>query len=271
MRIASGAHAAFAATMIALGIMGLISADFTVIWEPVPKGVPAREALAYFGAVVSVASGVCLLWQGTAVVAARILLAYILLWLLVFRIPGLFRGLTVDVYWAACKTAVMAAGAWVMYASFASGWDREHVGFATGDNGLRVARALYGLSIIPFGAAHFQYPLQTAVLVPGWLPAHMAWAYFTGGTFIAAGIAVLIGVYARLAAALSTVQMAMFFVLVWAPRLAAGSVNSFHRGEAIVTCALTAAAWVVADSYRGAPLSTAAVASGVISTSLSGH
>ena len=271
MRIASGAHAAFAATMIALGIMGLISADFTVIWEPVPKGVPAREALAYFGAVVSVASGVCLLWQGTAVVAARILLAYILLWLLVFRIPGLFRGLTVDVYWAACKTAVMAAGAWVMYASFASGWDREHVGFATGDKGLQIARVLYGLAIIPFGIAHFQYLKQTAALVPGWLPAHMAWAYFTGGTFIAAGIAVLIGVYARLAAALSTVQMALFFVLVWAPRLAAGSVNSFQRSEAIVTCALTAAAWVVADSYRGAPLSTAAVASGVISTSLSGH
>jgi hypothetical protein len=75
----------------------------------------------------------------------------------------------------------------------------------------------------------------------------------TGGAFIAAGVAVLVGVCARLAGALSALQMSMFLLLVWVPTVAAGSVNSFQRGEAIVTCALTAAAWVVADSYRGIP------------------
>ena len=251
MRIASVGHAVFAATMIALGVMGLITGDFNVIWQPVANGLPAREVLVYTCAVVSVASGIGLIWQRTAAAAARVLVAYLLLWLLVFRVPGLFRSLAVDVYWATCRTAVMVAAAWVLYAWFATDWDRQRVSFATGDKGLQIARVLYGLAIIPFGIAHFQYLKQTAALVPGWLPAHMAWAYFTGGTFIAAGIAVLIGVYARLAAALSTLQMAMFFALVWAPRLAAGSVTSFQRGEAIVTCALTAAAWVVADSYRG--------------------
>jgi len=72
-------HAAFAAIMIGLGILGLIKGDFTVIWEPVPKSVPAREVLVYLSAVLSLASGIGLLWGGTSALAARVLLAILVL------------------------------------------------------------------------------------------------------------------------------------------------------------------------------------------------
>ena len=251
MRVASVGHVFFAATMIGLGILGLIKGDYAVVWQPVPKGLPA---LVYVCAVVSLASGIGLLWQRTAPLAARVLLACLLLWLLLLRLPGIFLSPTVDFWWAACKTAVMAAGAWVLYAWFATGWDRQHLGFAVGDKGLRFARVLYGLALIPIGVAHFLYLQSTVSLVPGWLPWHVFWAYFTGWAFIVAGVAVLIGVYARLAAALSAIEIGMFTLLVWVPIvLARGSKSTFQWSETFLSVALTSGAWVVADSYRGMP------------------
>lgn len=254
IRIASAGHVAFAATMIGLGLMGFVTREFTQIWQPVPKWVPGRTALVFLCALISLGSGVGLLWRRSAPVASRVLLVALGLWLLVLRLPNLFyeRPLVL-VAWTFGATAVMVAGAWVLYVWFARERDQPSPGLLTDATGLRIARVLYGLSLIPFGLAHFMYLDATTVLIPNWLPWHVGWAYLTGAAFIAAGVAVSLGVLAPLAAALSTLQIALFTLIVWVPRMLAGTVTPFQRGEFISSCALTAGAWVMADSYRGTP------------------
>src|SRR5256885_8198361 len=141
MGIASLGHAVFAATMVTLGILGLIQGDFHPTWSGVPKDVPAREVVAYLCAFISLVSGIGLLWRRTAVMASRVLLASLLVWLLL-RVTVIFRAPTATVaWWAGGDTAVMAAAAWVLYTWFAADWDRQHLSFATGDKGLRIARS----------------------------------------------------------------------------------------------------------------------------------
>src|SRR5208283_89090 len=102
---------------IALGIVGMIRGDFAGVWQPVPKGVLAREVLTYLCAFISVATGIGLLWQRVATAAARLLLAYLLLWLLLFRVRNIFLAPTSQDSWSGWgETAVMVAAAWVLYA-----------------------------------------------------------------------------------------------------------------------------------------------------------
>jgi uncharacterized membrane protein YphA (DoxX/SURF4 family) len=252
MRIASVGHAVFAWTMIALGILGLIKGDFAPIWNSVPEGSPAQPLLAYLCAFISMGCGVGLLWQRAT--AARVLFFYLLLWMLLIKARIILLAPTVEASYQSCgETAVIVTGAWVLYAWFANDWDRRRLRFFVGDNGVRMARVLYGLALIAFGLSHFAYVDLTAPLVPAWLPAPLFWAYFTGCTYLVAGAAMIVGVFARLAAALSALQMGVFLVLVWVPLVAAGNIGAFQWGETVVNCALIAGAWVVADSFRGTP------------------
>jgi uncharacterized membrane protein len=249
MRIASTGRAIFAVTMTGLGIIGLLHRNFVPLWNPAPK-VPAGSLLVSLGSLISLSAGIGLLIRRMAGTAARVLLATFLLWLLLFRLPNFLLVPAFAACWSVFPLAVMLAAAWVLYVWFATDWDRNYLSSVIGSNGLRVAHMLYGLSLIFFGAAHFIDVKDTLSLIPNWLPGHLFWAYFTGCAFIAAGVAALTGLCARLAVTLSVLQLTLFLVLVWLPIVATGSKDPFQWSESILNVALIAGGWVVADSYR---------------------
>ena len=254
VRLPSLGHALYAVILIAIGIIGLNLGEFTAIWSGYPKAMPGRTAVAYLCAVVCLGTGLGLFFRRTAVIAAQVLLAYLFAWFLLFRIRLIVLAPTSSLTWWACgETAAMMAGAWVLTVWFA-GEGGARSGFVTGATGLRVARTLSGLALIPFGVAHFTYLERTASLVPAWLPWHNGWAYFTGGAFIAAGVAIAVGVLPKLAATLSAWEMGLFTIIVWVPILLRGG-TAGDWNEFVDSWALTAAACLVAESYRGSLLS----------------
>jgi hypothetical protein len=48
-------------------------------------------------------------------------------------------------------------------------------------------------------------------------------------------------------------QITLFLLLIWIPIVAAGSKVPFQWSETILTAALAAGAWILAESYRDTP------------------
>lgn len=250
MRSLSIASAVFAITMIGIGLIGALSRDLMPVWNPLPGTGTAGELLADLAIAVSLISGTGLLVKRMAARSARLLLAALWIWMLLFRLPNLLRAPLFAACWSVFPLAVILAAAMVVHVWVATDWDTRHIPFVSGASGLRIARILYGLSLVFFGMAHFIDLKDTLSLIPRWLPFHLFWAYFTGGAYICAGIAVLAGVLARVAAALATVQIGSFLILVWIPIVAAGATSPFNWSETYLNVALLAGAWVLAESYR---------------------
>ena len=79
-------------------------------------------------------------------------------------------------------------------------------------------------------------------------PSQVFWGYVTGVCFIAAGLAILTGVKARLAATLLTVMIACFGLMANDRILLTGLSSHFNWSESALNLALIGVAWVVADS-----------------------
>jgi hypothetical protein len=250
MRIVSWGHAAFAVTIVSLGVLCVADSAVVAVWQPIPALVPAHAFLLYLCALVCLLAGAGLLFARSASLSSRVLAAWLMAWLLILRLPTVIVSPGVDSWWASAEVAVMTAAAWVLALWFAGEPAAADLAFASGKRGMRLARSLFGLALIPFGLAHFIYPGATAPLVPAWLPWHTAWAYLTGVAFIAAGVAAITGVLGRLASLLVTAQIGGFTLLVWLPVVIRGHANAGQWHEFVTSYALTAGAWMVADSYR---------------------
>jgi len=230
--------------VMALGLVSLAWGDFDP-GQPVSKNFPDRTALAYAAAVFMFVAGAAIEWRRTAAWGAAALTAYYALVVVILMNGRLVLAHYAEFgsYSGAAEQLAIAAAGLIVYAAGA------RIDAALAARLTRLGQLAFGVCALLFGGAHFFYMNLTAPLVPQWLPPTQAfWAYATGVGQIAAGIAILTGVQARLAAILLTAMYVSFTLLVHAPMLLADPSSRINWSENALNLALIGAAWVVADS-----------------------
>ena len=229
-------RALFAVTIVALGVLDLVYRD-TLMWKVLPKSLPASTTtvLATITGVLLVVAGAGLLTPKFQVVAARVLLVFLLVWDVLIGIPPVIESPGAEVNWliVGMMTIVLMA-AWLL----------------AGKGQVNAARTIVGLSLLPVGLSHFSYQQVTLNLVPLWMPARLFWVYAAGAAHAAAGVGLLFGVVPRLAARMEAGMLLAFAVLVWIPRVTTSPAVHFNWTELLGTVMIGAAMWVVADSWK---------------------
>jgi len=234
----------FGVGIIALALVCLAFGDFD-FGQSVPGDFPARTAFAYAAAVFMLIAGTAIEWRRAVTWGAAALAVYFALVVVV-----LMDGRVVvanyseyGTYSSVAAQVAVAAGALIIFAANA------RLEGITVTRLTRLGQVVIGICAVLFGGAHFVYMNLTAPLVPRWLPpSGEFWGYATGVAHIAAGLAILTGVQARLAAILLTIMYASFTPLVHLPMVVANPTNHFIWSENALNLILTGVAWVVADS-----------------------
>lgn len=230
-----------------LGAFIVLWDDFATPWENVPVTGPLRGLLAYLTGAVLIAAGAGMLWPRTAraaaVVLASISLGFTLLWAqVVARAPLIY-----DSWGNVAEQSAVAAGYLAIFVSLAPQKTANRVRFALG------ARIWFGVCSISFGVVHFENLEGCAHFVPNWMPfGGVFWSVFTGVAHWAAAMAILSGVWARLAARLAALMYLGFGLLGWGTVIVGHPMSHFAWGGEIITFALVAAVWMIGDSIKTA-------------------
>jgi uncharacterized membrane protein len=193
----------------------------------------------------------------TAAWSARILFPYLIVWLLL-KVPALLVAPQMEAVWLGFgELAVLLAGGWVLFAKLVGLREGSPLSFASGENGVRIARILFAASLIPIGLSHIVYVKQTADLVPAWLPYRIGWAYVTGAGQIACGLGVLLSIFPRVAARAEAAMISLFTLLVWGPAILASPTARMPWTTFFISWAIASAAWAVAQTaHRSRPSRT---------------
>jgi len=247
----------FVAALIGLGVIGVMVRDFAMVWQPVPESLLGRQAVAVGTGVLMVMLGLGLCFRPSRVWAVRILFVYLIAWA-ALKIPAVIVAPKMEAaYLGLGELTMLLSGGWTLLARLGEIPEASALGFLSGERGVRMARILFAISVIPVGLSHIVYAEITAGYVPHWLPCGLGWAYLTGAGQIASGLGLLLNVLPQVAAWAEAGQIALYTLLVWGPAIIAAPKARLPWTAFFVSWIIGAAAWVVAQNVAAKKTSAA--------------
>jgi uncharacterized membrane protein YphA (DoxX/SURF4 family) len=131
----------------------------------------------------------------------------------------------------------LAAAAWLLVTTHRNGdvWRRVAL----------VARLMFGATFLAFGFSHYLYHQYVESVIPSWIPAHAFFAYATGAAHAAAGLSLLTGIQARLAATLLAVMFGSWVGVLHIPRVIAAQGDKNEWTSLFVAVAMCGASWII--------------------------
>jgi uncharacterized membrane protein len=244
------ALALFVIGLLGLGVLALVYGDFAMVWQPVPEWVAARTAIAYGSGVLMLLLGAGLLVPGTRALTVRVLFVYLVLWALL-KIPSVIAAPGMEaVYLGLGELTLLLAGGWTLFALLGEISPDSPLAFLAGERGVRMARILFAISIVPIGLSHLVYLEATIGYIPHWLPYPKGWAILTGAGQMASGFGVLFGVLPRIAAWAEAGQITCYTLLVWLPALISAPKERLNWTALFISWIIGAAAYAVAQNVK---------------------
>ena len=232
------ASAIFGVAMIGFGAISLALRDAVPNIEPLPSWASAHALIGIVSGVVLIATGLALVVGRWTSEAAITLAAFLSVWVVALHLPPLLTTPKNPGVWVpAAEVFAIAAAAWILASTFRQGdqWRRIALG----------ARLVFGATFLAFGLSHFLYHQYVESVIPSWIPAHQFWAYGIGVAHAAAGVSLVTGIKARLAATLLAVMFGSWVLVVHIPRVVAAQGNRNEWTSLFVAVAMCGGSWIV--------------------------
>jgi uncharacterized membrane protein YphA (DoxX/SURF4 family) len=201
-----------------IGIQQFIYSEFRPMLIPWwPASFPGQAPWAYItGAALILAGALIIFNKKTRIICLSLGLFFLLLFLCFHVYYQLFV-VTGDFELASwsnpLKELAFAGGAFILAVSFT-----EENPSAANKLLAVPGRVFFSIMLIIFGIDHFLYARFVALLVPGWVPGHMFWTYFSAVALIGSGVCFLFGIKVRLTGILCGIMLLLWFILLHIPR-----------------------------------------------------
>jgi uncharacterized membrane protein YphA (DoxX/SURF4 family) len=244
----------FAVGIAAFGAQYLLHGSYLGGLPPVPPWAPGGSIGAYFVGVFLILAAISIAAQWNARLFAALLGALFLFCVVFLHLQHfsdvIHKG---NDRTRALEPLAIAAAAFILAGTYSLRSAKSSASQTVTEIAIKSARFVFAFTLLIFGWQHFEYAAYLATLIPSWLPAHLAWIYFTGAGFIFAGASIATKILGRLAATFLGLMFFLWVVILHAPRVYASLHNADEWSSFFVALAMAGASFLIASTLPNRP------------------